>query len=601
MAVKAEIKLTQLSQSIENNYSIVNVTGYATTSGESWNGYQLTGTYYFDGVENSFTTSLPKNTRTTLFSADYQVYHDDSGVRSVAASFILNTRISAGTITASTSLPLTTINRKTICPNISGVIGTNVGVYINSANANFTHSLSYSFNGLSGTVPINSIWTIPESFYTKIPNSKFGKGTLELITYYNGNEIGRSSGELTVYCNEADCIPTGTASLVDSNTKTISLTGDKNKIIKGFSNALINYTVLAKNGASIKKISIGDNVVPIESNVVTLLKAQFASYIMTIEDSRGYINKIQIGDNNNLVNYCGLSSNATVKRLSSTSNKVSLNLSGTFFNESFGSKNNLLFIKWRVKQEDNWSDYQNLDLSNIEYSDKKFSLTATLNNPLTSDKNWDYRKRYNFEFVISDLVDSQSIVKQLKKGEPVYNWYEKNNANYFNINGSLTIKNVNISEVIYPIGIEVTFYDNDDHSNWLGLQWSLVSQGRMDIGRDPNNENFNQVGKIGGSYELQKHSHIFSGFAEGVSLTGKMGKIYSGGNSDAVVEGIVTGRHIASYRLYSQSSQATNTWVDWEFNASHSHNVTGTIGEAGAGTSGNLPPYEVKSKWRRIA
>lgn len=37
---------------------------------------------------------------------------------------------------------------------------------------------------------------------------------------------------------------------------------------------------------------------------------------------------------------------------------------------------------------------------------------------------------------------------------------------------------------IYPIGIVITFYDNDDPSNFLGLTWQRCLQGRSPIGVD---------------------------------------------------------------------------------------------------------------------
>lgn len=37
---------------------------------------------------------------------------------------------------------------------------------------------------------------------------------------------------------------------------------------------------------------------------------------------------------------------------------------------------------------------------------------------------------------------------------------------------------------IYPIGIVITFYDNDDPSNFLGLTWQRCLQERSPIGVD---------------------------------------------------------------------------------------------------------------------
>lgn len=59
--------------------------------------------------------------------------------------------------------------------------------------------------------------------------------------------------------------------------------------------------------------------------------------------------------------------------------------------------------------------------------------------------------------------------------------------------GDLPSINVSVGD-IYPIGIIITFYDNDDHSNFLGMTWERCLQGRSPIGVDSSDTDFNTVG-----------------------------------------------------------------------------------------------------------
>ena len=137
-----------------------------------------------------------------------------------------------------------------------------------------------------------------------------------------------------------------------------------------------------------------------------------------------------------------------------------------------------------------------------------------------------------------------------------------NNINQF-------IQNARATE--YPIGRIVMFYDNEDHSNYLGYTWQRCLTGKVPVGIDSNDEDFDTIAKTGGEKkhtltvaEMPSHNHNFYFYH------------------------ISTG---ASNQGPGQVFDTTNRWVN-----------TSKILNAGGNTPHNiLQPYEVVSFWRRVS
>lgn len=152
-----------------------------------------------------------------------------------------------------------------------------------------------------------------------------------------------------------------------------------------------------------------------------------------------------------------------------------------------------------------------------------------------------------------------------------------NNKLYKNITGNYTTTNpaedttnwqeTTLLDIQYPIGKTELFYDTLDHSNHLGFTWERTCVGRVPVGIDSNDTDFDTIGETGGSKEMQKHSH---------RVLGGDGHFVHGG----------TGEGSAQLQLGGQFYQyTTNPWTT----------------EAGTGNSGNLQPYQVFAIWKRVS
>lgn len=131
--------------------------------------------------------------------------------------------------------------------------------------------------------------------------------------------------------------------------------------------------------------------------------------------------------------------------------------------------------------------------------------------------------------------------------------------------------NFNFNEVlnlICPVGKVEVFFDNNDHSNYLGFTWERTCVGRTPVGIDTSQTEFDTIGETGGSKYLQEHIH---------------NEIYWLGDSNYPIS-------------LNTSSGAPGYQMAWNSGAG-----SGRLGtsKAGTGNSGNLQPYQVVAFWKR--
>ena len=75
-----------------------------------------------------------------------------------------------------------------------------------------------------------------------------------------------------------------------------------------------------------------------------------------------------------------------------------------------------------------------------------------------------------------------------------------------------------ILNTAFPIGKTEIFYDNDDHSKYLGFTWQRDAEGQAIVGISQDDEEFNEIGKTLGekkhtmtTAEMPQHNHQTSG------------------------------------------------------------------------------------------
>lgn len=466
MAVTGSINIKQNSQNISKNTSNITVTCKATTSGPSFDYYDRTGTLTIDGKNYSFTTTFPENTTKTICTKTLDITHGTDGKKTVKASFSIKTgmtgTLEGGVLEASTSKTLTNIPRASSVTCADGNIGSATTININRASSSFTHTITYSFSGLTGTIATKTKdtsigWTIPTSFYAKIPNAKSGKVTINCTTYSGNTSVGTSSTTANVFVINSG--PTVNATIEDVNEDTVALTGDSNKIVKYMSNAKVEITATAKNSATIKskKVICGNKSGTSTSN--TLNNVESGTFVVSCTDSRGFSASKTI--TKTLVNYIKLAfTDVSLERPSTTSNTVNASLKGNWFNDNFGTTNNTLSMKYRYRQSGgSWGSYNTI-------SPNKNGNTFSYSSSLGSSFNFNYE--YEFEFVIEDklMTVTQDVI--VTQGIPILDIGKGDVV----VNGELYIGDLNVEKAI-EVNNVTSSADLDDYTE-TGI-WSFYS------------------------------------------------------------------------------------------------------------------------------
>lgn len=210
MSVNQTLTLEQVSQSVANNTSKVRIKWTSQQTGTSYNDAPGDKAYYYitlnGGTETEYTVafSLPQNTTKTILDTTITVAHKADGTGSVKVRTWMDTEISAGVITQTKTLTLTTIPRaSTVSAPSTGTLGTALAIKIDRKNTNFTDKLYYKIGSndavtITASAGASYSWTPPVSLASKALNSK--TLTVKIITNtYNGDiYVGRSECTVTL-------------------------------------------------------------------------------------------------------------------------------------------------------------------------------------------------------------------------------------------------------------------------------------------------------------------------------------------------------------------------------------------------------------------
>ena len=368
---------------------------------------------------------------TVVASGTKTLSHNADGTRSFSVSIQGGINTYAVNCTGSATFTLDTIPRASSISCTKANIESNPTISISRASPSFTHTITYQFGNLTGTIAdrtsATSItsWTIPASFYGQIPNAKEGYGTLTCTTYSGSTPIGTYPYTFWVSTDEQKCKPTVSGSVVDTNAATVALTGNKDILVRYCSTAQCTLSATPnKSAGSITTKTINNNA--ISGNTLTIPKVETSTFDFYAKDSREYPNTDKVVKT--LVPYIPLTNDATIYRDDPTSGNATLKIEGNYFKGSFGAVSNVLEVKYRQSGGEYISVTPTI-------SDNKYSATIPL-------AGYDYTQSFNFDVVVSDKISTISKPLALQKGIPVFDWGE----NDFNFNVPVTINGVNILE-----------------------------------------------------------------------------------------------------------------------------------------------------------
>jgi hypothetical protein len=425
-----------------NKTKIIAVQGYVKRNNSTYHPYNSTSSAVFtvkntDGSQLYSTTKNPKydlgsnGYKSVLnISPNAEISHSADGKKTIVITFSFDGKLSSyypnGSISKTIKLP--TIPRTSSVTCADGNIGSATTININRASSTFTHTLTYSFLGLTGTIATKTSstsigWTIPTSFYAKIPNANSGKGTITCSTYSGNTLIGTSTCTFNSFVVNSN--PTISGIVEDTNTSAIQATGNKNKLIRYISNAKVVITATAKNSATISSVKVVNGSQTKTTSTSTINSVDSGTFSLSCVDSRGLSASATL--TKTLVEYIKpVITGVILNRPSTTSNTINASVQGLCFNGNFGIGNNTFELKWRYKKstETTWSSYTTVTATR---TGNNFTFSGELGTDFS------YTEAFNFEFVLSDYFTSNTYSTTVTRGLPIIDIGKDD----VNVNGAL--------------------------------------------------------------------------------------------------------------------------------------------------------------------
>lgn len=423
------------SQSIANNTTTISwklllVSGaYGRINSAGTKAWSVTidGTTY----SGSASVAIGNNTTKQLASGTATIKHNSDGSKTFSYSYsqsfsgITFSGVALGTVSRSATGTLDTIPRTSSIAATAANIGSKTTITINRATSAFTHTLTYSFNGLTGTIAtkttsISISWTVPTSFYAKIPNAKYGTCTITCETFNGDTSIGTSTTTFRATASESLCKPTLNPSVFIPNSgASYTLTGSTTRLIQYYSWPSYTSGATAKNGATIKSIVVknGDySSTDIDGRINAPISTDTVSF--TVTDSRGYTATKDVKVN--LVNYIKLTCNLSASA-PTPNGDMSFSIKGNYFNGSFGAVNNSLRVSYRYKVDGgewiyNYGVLVTLNGNSYSYSGKLTGL--------------DYQSSYTIQAIAEDSLHNGTFepyvysLSKAVKTTPIFDWGE---------------------------------------------------------------------------------------------------------------------------------------------------------------------------------
>lgn len=531
--------IDQTSQDIGGNSSQVRVRVALLNTTTAFAGYTFSGAVTVDGQRLSYSgqpSMTSYNQTISLIDQTITVLHGSDGKKSVGfnASFSGSGGYSPGTLSLSGNFELTTIPRTSSFLGQTVAVGSSMSITINRASSSFTHTLRYGFGSKSGTiatgVATSTSWVVPINFAEEIPNGTSAKGTIWCDTYSGNTKIGTSHYIFTVTVPDTIKPTFSSVTLIDTNGVARGLlTG--NNFLQIISNIQVTFNGASGSyGSTITgyKAEIVNRNQVTNSNGGTLGIMDFngsATIRASVVDSRGRwsdskditINVIEYfapvlsftavrtRENPNIIQIVRNAKIAPITLSGSQKNVMTLSfkvapLGSTTFAADNGSATGTFTTQHTLTNSA-------ANMAGNYPANKSFTVIGTLADKFTS-----------IEF--SATVATESVVMSYDKdgrvgiGKAV----EQGKAGSLDVAGDIYIGNKILIDIFYPIGSIYQSVNSTNPSIFMGGTWVRFGQGRVLVGVNESEIEFNVANKVGGAKshtltieQIPAHTHTVAG------------------------------------------------------------------------------------------
>lgn len=576
-----------------------------------------------DGTAQTYASPAISSTGTHLLGTVTQtVSHASDGTKSLNMSAVFYIRATlSGTyyesITASATVTLDSIARASGVSASNATMGSASTINISRASSSFTHTLTYTFGSAAGTIATKTTatsvsWTPPVSLASQIPKAVTGTCTITCTTYNGSTKIGSKTCTLTL------TVPSSVKPTVASLTA-VRVDGDipsswgiyvqtKSKAKLTINGAVGSY------GSTISSYSItGGGYTSTASSFTTgfLNSSGLIKFTATVTDSRGRVSAAATVT----ISVVAYSPPSFVSYLSQRClSNGTIDDDGTYIRgqvsysyASCGGKNTVTRATYYKKASDTaWTNASAAFSSGTAFTfgsgkistETSYDIKYTLTDAFTT-------------IAIQDIVSTAAVVMDFKQGgkgvavgkvseaDKTFEVAEDWNVRVYGKLLKDYIKSL-VGEM-YPVGSIYMSVKNTNPSTYFGGTWVAWGTGRVPVGVNTSDGNFNTVEKTGGTSavtlsasQIPSHTH-----AKGTLVAASGGSHSHNLQNQKAAWGTNSGNRVlvdATSGYTALTNKATTSA------GAHGHTISGSTAAAGGGGSHtNLQPYITCYKWKRTA
>lgn len=578
-----------------------------------------------DGTALTYASPAISTTGTHLLgTVSRTVSHASDGSKSLTISAVFYIRATlSGTyydsISASANITLDSIPRASSVSAANMTMGTAGKINISRASSSFTHTLTYSFGNSSGTIATKTTatsvsWTPLLSLASQIPNATSGTCTITCTTYNGNTNIGSKTCtfSLSVPASVKPTISSLTASRIDGEVPSTwgIYVQTKSKVKLTINGAAGSY------GSTIKSYTItGGGYSGSASTLTTgfLNNSGTITFKATVTDSRGRVSA-EASVSITVTAYSPPYFNSSLSQRCLSNG--TLDDDGTYIHalvsfgySSCGGKNTLkTSVQYKQVSATQWTDAGVTFASNTAFNYGKGQISTETS----------YDVRYTLEDAFStisvqEIVSTAAVVMDFKsggKGVAVGKVSERDNTFEVAENWDVKVYGMLLKEYIqqfaktmYPVGSIYLSVSPTNPSTYFGGTWVAWGSGRVPVGINTSDSNFNTVEKTGGASsvtltasQMPSHTHTFTGSSTTTNS--------AGGHTHNIGRDTDGGSGSSRYTVHKAGTSGAQGTSPTSSAGAHTHTLTpkGKNGNTGGGGSHtNLQPYIVCYMWKRTA
>ena len=270
----------------------------------------------------------------------------------------------------------------------------------------------------------------------------------------------------------------------DINDVTTALTGDNSKFIRYFSTLFFDTGAAAKKEATIKSqyITCGSQTKENYTSLTGIFKKIDSNTVyFSVTDSRD----VTVRDSVvlDLIPYVKLTASLTLEPLS-LAGDMRINVSGNYYNGSFGAQNNSLHFEYGIRENGGSISWVTVE-PDITYGDNTYEASCNVNglNP---------NNTYQIIVKVTDALMSAQSREESMTSTPIFDWgktdFKHNTPVYLTKNLSL--------RVVDNDGYDVSVFNPCDTNGALAIGWGYYDKAHGDTSVYGNNINLIAKEKI---------------------------------------------------------------------------------------------------------